>query len=1069
MPPDNAPLLGARLIRIRASAGSGKTHSLTARFLGLLAEAEEDERPFACAGSAGARHAWPEIMAVTFTNKAAAEMKERIVRELKRRALGDFAGAAGDEWSRERAAEVLERILRRYQSLGVRTIDSLVCLLARLFAMRLGLSPDFGVTFDMAELFDPALEDYLARCEAEAAAGDEGAAALFVTAADTLLTHMRRTGFDLRAALVAQMRDMAGLFRFQRPDVEYGQEALAELLRPAHAAFQQALDGLEGGLTKGKLNPHANFRKLLDRCRNLPLFEALPDSAYFAKAALQECVDAASKPKVGLAHEDLFLRFLEAADAFRRDRAVLAGAYVLAPSVALAARLAEDLAESAARQQSLPLPTLYDLASGLLGGDGAVGGAWCRLGARLQHLCVDEFQDTGGEQWEALRPLAEEALSKGGSLYCVGDAKQAIYGWRGGRAELFEEIGRDGLARLAELHDAGLAYNWRSCEAVVGFNNDFFAALGEPGLSADLADAVFRHAPAEVRQDLAASIARTFADSRQSLPPGRDAPGGYVRLARLHPSSDDESSLREAVCGLVVQVAARRGAGATAVLVRTNEQAGEVSEWLMARGLSVVTEGSLHLGRHPAVRFLLAFLAFLDYPPDDVAFAAVLTAPAFLAESGLAAPRIDAFLAERGKGPLYVRFRSAFADVWTRLVNPFFRSAGLVRPYDTAFELARAFRLTERDPGDELFIRRFWEIVHLAEEAGAGSLPAFLEFWAEKGVQEKVPLPSSVDAVRVMTMHKAKGLQFPVVVVPFHDWTLNSPDQDYGFVEIKGARVVAPIRSKDVGEPYWQVMTRMAREHLNLLYVAWTRAEQELYGFLPAERPRGPSAVLTAVEMILGEIAPGAAAERGVPPAPGPGFAPPAPPEQRLLPPGDEPPGIMAWLPRLRVYRHAVQEPADRLAALRGEVAHRAMELLRPVSPAQRQATAAARAALAEFPEAYALGQDTTEDIAAMAAWVLSLPELSEALAHGRREAVMLDAAGRVHRADLLFLSDAEALVVEYKTGEETEEHAAQVRRYLGLLAAMPGARRTLKGLLVYLDARRLVRIAPPQAEGRTE
>ena len=86
-----------------------------------------------------------------------------------------------------------------------------------------------------------------------------------------------------------------------------------------------------------------------------------------------------------------------------------------------------------------------------------------------------------------------------------------------------------------------------------------------------------------------------------------------------------------------------------------------------------------------------------------------------------------------------------------------------------------------------------------------------------------------------MTMHKSKGLQFPVVVVPFHDWTLLSPDQDYGFVQIKGTRVIAPIRARDVGEAHWTVMSRMAREHLNLLYVAWTRAEDELYGFLPAK------------------------------------------------------------------------------------------------------------------------------------------------------------------------------------------------------------------------------------------
>ena len=114
---------------------------------------------------------------------------------------------------------------------------------------------------------------------------------------------------------------------------------------------------------------------------------------------------------------------------------------------------------------------------------------------------------------------------------------------------------------------------------------------------------------------------------------------------------------------------------------------------------------------------------------------------------------------------------------------------------------------------------------------------------------------------------------------------------------------------------YETVMSRMAREHLNLLYVAWTRAEDELYGFLPAKSPRGPSPVLSAAALVLGDIPPGEASERGTRPAPGPAFAPPAQPTPRDLPRRDGPPDIMAWLPRLRVYRHAVEESVDRLAA----------------------------------------------------------------------------------------------------------------------------------------------------------
>ncbi|EPR39359.1 Helicase superfamily 1 UvrD-related protein [Desulfovibrio sp. X2] len=1068
----------ARLLRIRAAAGSGKTHSLTARFLRLLGEAEARDRPLACLAAPQKGHAWPEIMAVTFTNKAAAEMKERLVRELKRRALGDFSGAAGEEWTPEHASDLLDRILRRYHALGVRTIDSLVCLLGRLFALRLHLPPDFGVTFDLAELFDPAFEEFTARCEAADGPDGEAGAALFAQAADTLLAHERKRGFRLRDTLLSRLRDMAGLFRFSTPDVVVEQQAIADLLVPSYDAFRRAAEDMLQCLAKARLSAQKNFLTALERCVGADLFSGPPDSKFLTKSSLTECVLKASQSAVTLEHEDCFRNFLDACDAYRADHAVLDGAYALAPSVALAALLAEDLAELAAREGTLPLPTLYELVRSLLTEDGAVSGAYCRLGARLHHLCLDEFQDTSLEQWTTLEPLALEALAKGGSLYCVGDVKQAIYGWRGGRAELFDDVAGGPLARLAGRHDATLPYNWRSREAVVEFNNTFFSGLADPDLAEELAGRVLGRAPSDIRVAYARDVARAFAASRQEIPPGKresgTAAGGYVRLERIagdkKDGDEDEgaSPLREAVTRTVLSAAGRRGPGSVAVLVRTNDQAAKVSDWLMAAGLAVVTENSLHLDRHPVVRQILAFLAFLDYPPDDTALATFLTGSMFLAESGLCPSAMHDLLAVRGKGPLYLAFRAAFPEVWERLVAPFFRTAGLVRPYDAAAEIAAAFRVAERDPGHELFVRRFLEIVHQAEENGAGSLAAFLEFWADKGVQEKVPLPESVDAVRVMTIHKAKGLQFPVTVVPFHDWTVSRPDQDYGIVTVRGARVLAPIRSQAVGEAHWEVVGRMAREYLNLLYVAWTRAEDELYAFLPAEPSRFPSPVLAAIELILGdelgEETGERVLERGEPPAQCAAFVPPPPPAPRELPHKSEALELMAWLPRLRVYRHAVEGKADRQAALRGEIAHRAMELLRPVenaSPAARRdlAAAAARAALAEFPEAAGVFGDPAAlvgQIADMAAWVLERPELARALSEGRREAAILDDEGRTHRADLLLAADTGTLVVEYKTGGPVPEHTTQVQRYLGLAAAMAGMPRPLSGLLVYLDERRL-------------
>jgi len=1045
-----------RLLRIRASAGSGKTHALTARFLALLAQANASVRPPVCAAAVPRVHAWPEILAVTFTNKAATEMKERIVRELKLRALGDTTGAAGKAWSETEARACLDRILARYQSLGVRTIDSLVCMLARVFALRLGLPPDFTVVFDMEELFTPVFEEFVAECDGEDAHG----AALLEQAASTLLEHERKDGFQLRATLLGRLLDMVELFRFSPPNLEYDQAALAEILRPAYDAFRQALEDLRASTEQGGLELHANFVRALDKCAVAQLFDGPPKSAYFDKPSLAECVLKASKSRVTHEHEGIFLRFADAEALYRQEHALLAGAYALAPCVALAARLGEALAERAAAKGSLPLATVYDLVGDLLRTEGAVSGAYCRLGARLTHLCLDEFQDTSREQWRTLDPLALEALAKGGSLFCVGDAKQAIYGWRGGDATLFDEVGSKRLAAPAGgVHDESLPYNWRSRREIIDFNNAFFSALADPQTAEALADFVFAKAPADARDAFAQATARTFADCTQSQPPSRPKPGGVVHLERL-PEDDGEEDgetggpLRPTLIAVVEDAATRRGPGDVAVLVRSNDQAALVSDWLMARGLPVITENSLHLNRHPTVRQIASFLAFLDYPLDDAAFAAFISGSLFLAESGFDAQRIHDLFAARGRDPLYIAFRAAFPRVWEILIEPFFRKSGLVRPYDMAAEVAAAFRAAEREPGSELFVRRFLEIVHLAEENGAGSLAAFLEFWAEHGEEEKAPLPGNVEAVRVMTIHKAKGLQFPVVVVPFHDFSAARVDTPHEVVSLRNSTFLAPIRGAAVGEPHWKVRDRMARESLNLLYVAWTRAEEELYGFLPSGTEAVSSPVLAAIQVVLGDdLADGVMTRGQRTKATKPYTAAPMP-APHALPPRDEPTELMAWLPRLRVYRHAVHGAADAEAARRGEAAHRAMDLL---ASGLDPAAAAARAVNEFLPGPHAPGarERAVGEIAEMTAWAGELPELREAIARGRREAALIDERGATHRVDLLHADASGTLVVEYKTGGAAPAHLSQVRRYLALCAAMPDLPRPLRGLLVYLDERR--------------
>jgi ATP-dependent exoDNAse (exonuclease V) beta subunit len=1032
-----------RIRQVRASAGSGKTYALTARFLELLDAAKAEDPGMACRGVRPESYSWPEILAVTFTNKAAAEMKERVLTALKRCALGLTSGGQRADWDPRRAAKVVETVLRRYHRLNIRTIDSLLVLLLRLFALDYGLRPDFQVALEEDELFGPAYERFVDAC-----ADPHGPQrALLVSALTTFLGFENRAGFSPERGIRERLFELTGHLQAEPGGVLADQEEMARILDRCREEFLQVVAVMQGHLEEFALAPRQHFKNFLGKCQALSGFDEPPDSAYADKPCLAECLTQAGIPNVTGQCERAYAMFKTAWAAFRREWAALEGAYALAPALGIARELLGAMRDEAQRQGVVPMSSLSAAVHGLLTRDEAVPEAYCRLGSRLHHLLVDEFQDTSRAQWSALEPLARECLAKGGSLFCVGDVKQAIYSWRGGDASLFDQLrDRPGLADLTGGADLeNLPRNWRSAPAVVDWNNAFFERLADPGTAQELADRCLDKAPDEERAALARDITAAFADARQDLPAERTGPEGFVRLTRLPGGSAEEArnAALDALETLIQDLGQRRPWRDLAVLVRDNRQAGLVCERLVALDIPVITEKSLLLARHPVVRQLAALLAFLDFPADDLAFLTLVTGPLFQKAAGLAPEAVTDWLMGQKPGNLGFKFREAFPQVWADRLKPFFDRAGLLTPYDLAQAAVQRLRILERNPDAELHVRRFLEVVHLAEGNGCRSLSAFLDYWRDQGAEEQVPLPENLDAVRVLTMHKAKGLEFPVVLVPFHHWRLQ-PQDGFAVLDVQDRRVLTPLRAA-LGPEYRERVGREIREQLHLLYVAWTRACEEFYGFYPAregDAKRPPA--LAALDLLLdpdqavlerGRQDPGSTQKRAPAETPRPVPA---------VAPGEE---LTSWLPRLRIFRHALEDVFEDQRR-RGEMAHRALELLRPTGDDAADALRAARLALLDFPAA---APEREADIAALLRWVLAQPELKACLGQGLAEAEALDAEGQNIRCDRLVLREGEALVLEYKTGRPDPEHETQVRRYLELAA---GLRPRARGLLVYLDRR---------------
>lgn len=1110
------------LRQVKASAGSGKTFDLTRRFLHHLARFPRQGHRPGCGLRGAQASGWGDILAVTFTNSAAAEMKERVLRRLKECALQE---AAEEGISPEQAAEWVDIILRQYGALNIRTIDSLLHLVVRTAALDLGLPPDFQPAFATEETLTPILDACLER----AWQGDARMLALLRDACRSLLLHSEAKGFMAGDKLVEKLPPLLDMVMLGKIPELTPPEVLEERLSEAvgdfcHAAAQTLKYMDEEGLILRK-----GVREVMVKAASGDM-SAL-DSAWMGKDDLNACMLKAGQGTASALAEHAYAQLTTVATYLNGTGHILRKGLELHPFVAIAQEVATGLEAYQQEEGKIPGVLMPTLARQVLELAHGVPAALCRLGSSLNHILVDEFQDTSIEQWQALRPLAEEALSRGGSLTWVGDIKQAIYGWRGGDASLFDDVLHDGgLRAIAPQPDQQwLDTNWRSLPKIVHCNNTLFSCLADTSIARDVLEAMLpKDTPETVLDEAAAILVDTFTKAAQKTRPQAsdttDVPEnaaneGLVTLTPVNAALAGE--LNDAVYEalrqrLMEDLATRRRWGDITILVRSNKAAALVASWLMEWGVPVITENSLLLSEHPLVAESVAFLSFLDAAQDDLAFWTVLTgtlmAPCLASASNRqpsgahpVRPSLDyvrQWALTRRKGYLCMAFKEDFPEFWAQWFAPFHSKAGLMSPYDIVQEWYGLLHVAGRFPQAQTFVRRFLEVLHTAGERGLSTTNAFLEHWKHSGGDEKVPMPSGMDAVNVMTIHKSKGLQFPVVIIPWMGFSGRSRG-DVVPVEVDGMAVLAP-RCKEMGDIHYAALAQSARESLNLLYVAWTRAEQELHAFHTTTpgllRMRTLSNALETLFPAAGFDMPGqwginetqGGTQDGVPD----GLTPPADVPSESNPDGSDtapsdaaetPEGYdwdgspapdwrpMHWLPRLKVFRNPLQE-LGMTAKRRGILTHHCLEQLQSTGEPHEDARRAVDLGLRTF----ALPVDDTDgrlrtELTKAVSWYAALPQAAQWTRHGLPEQTLVDEDGQFHRVDLLIPpqhNDEGWLAVDYKTGGEApasaaekggekDAHVAQIRRYLHLLDTLEAhtppatARPAACGILIYLDLQR--------------
>lgn len=1057
---------------VEASAGSGKTYALARRYIQLLLSASDPAVEAARQRRGSPEAAARAILAITFTNKAAMEMKERILEFLKTIALKKLSASEQKEillplglsieQASPKAFAMMEAIIRHYNFFQVQTIDKFINALLSGCAFKVGLTAHFRIKTNTREYLEYALDQTIDR-----AARDKDIRQVFEYFLHNYLYLENRSGWfpkrDMAAilyALFTQTNTYGGTLRegpFTPGDIIRKKKTVLEDMKALSECLPEDTDrkfvkSLDGFLPIGSLREEKHTR----------LFDIDTVSTYFAREELPVRKGAAIPAPAGRLWSKIRGNLKEICE---QEAYCLFNPYIRVFDI-----LRHAIEELAAKDDVLFLEELNKKAGRLFDEDHVtVAELYYRLASRFRHYLIDEFQDTSRLQWHNLEKMAEEALSTGGSLFYVGDRKQAIYGFRGGEVGLFDDVASrfDAFPVKVEY----LTRNWRSQKAIVDFNNTIFSP--ENLKSFVLQKEEFERGKkksnrVEFSPEDHAVLEHLFQSSRQSVRPEKD--GGYVRVETIPVEQKDERDcvIRAKVTGLIRGLRDRFAYGDIAILTRNNVQVEQMTRWLLEDGIRVSSERTSDITRNRIVQEVVAFLRFLDSPIDNLAFSAFCLGDILPRAAGISREAAHEFVfhlrerLDREKDfYVYMEFRGRFKEVWQEYFDDFFSNVGLYPLYELVVSIYNRFGLLTHFHDDQGFLMHLLELIKKQEEEHS-DIASFLEYFDDLAGEDLYVRAAKSDAVQILTVHKAKGLEFPVVILPYlgMDVQVGTTGDDYApSYVLRQEDSCLPARqavlellrlkseyykfSDDLYAIYAQEHKKALTAELNNIYVALTRSQDELYVFLPQKVGNSFNLVqLLFPENIRETGAPGKVTRR-------------AGEEAAVM----ELPASRHhdWIDYLKdEFLPAGEAGAvhNRVQRLRGEVLHFMLSFIGNLDSAGLKESLARAQEQAQSRFLYV--KDYAEYVAILEKLFQSTKTRSFfhcAKAQVLTEKEIVNAQGHLKRLDRLIIGEKDVGIVDFKSSREGEDqHVEQVRDYMKIVATMyPG--KTVKGWLVYLDS----------------
>lgn len=822
----------------RSSAGSGKTFTLVRTYLSLLLKSQSDSH-------------FKQVLAVTFTNKAAEEMKNRVLVALEKlsnlsdeKLMQNYVEYTGleQEEIKEKSAKLLTTILHNYGDFNILTIDKFIHRIIRSFSKELGLNSSFDVESDTSTFLQQSIDSLLDQLGRK---GSEEITAFLEDYYESMLMEGEKT--DVEKSLMGFKKlffdeeSKADVEHLQQYDLSWFKEAQTALRKKLQSRLDDLKKEIEAiasemnkvnlgqGDFKGAdnsgwnafvfktINNTGNVLDLPNSGKKETLIGQLHKSAYYNKGDTDAFTSIQVPLENHMGKSLLILEEIEALQYMLREFHVysLIGAISKRVQEIKGANNLVFLSEFNQLITSIvinePAPFIYE-----------------RIGTRFTNYLVDEFQDTSKLQWQNLIPLFFNSLGEGNENLIVGDDKQAIYRWRGGNVEQFIDLPKvkGDFTYLNEVNNVfsssadpnTLNDNYRSSRAIIDFNNKLFSEVG-------------RIFPMQLIQEV-------YEEKKVVQFPKSDKKG-YVKLEIIKDENgkcfkvDDYSEI--ALDRLMAQIyeCLEDGFdyGDMAVLIRSKKEGFKVIERLKLLHIPFVSSDSVTLISSAEVLFIVHVLSLISEEESMVMYAKVLE---YLAEE-------DNFTT------LYDRYRNAsvsnssYTDSFKLkdLLNDFTKGFNAsyfsqLNLYSKVSYIIDQFNLSIYNP----YIDSFLGMVLNFEQQNGSNESAFIDYFDSNADKVNVNLGQQ-NRIQIMTIHKSKGLEFPIVFMPFCNWANTNNNAEYNWVHndfvhdlnlpnytVRLSKNLSPALS---GNLYEQESEATTLDNLNLYYVAFTRPIHRLY------------------------------------------------------------------------------------------------------------------------------------------------------------------------------------------------------------------------------------------------